>query len=106
MENQTPTGLKQLFQSMCPQGTSVIEGTIISISPLKITLANDAKMILGENSLIVPRHLAEYAITIDIPGAGLWNERIMVHNSLKPGETVYLMVFHDGKKYFVLDRKG
>ena len=55
MENQTPTGLKQLFQSMCPEGPSVVEGIVTNVSPLQVTLVNDSKMNLGENSLVVPR---------------------------------------------------
>lgn len=31
---------------------------------------------------------------------------ITVHNALKVGEIVYLMPFNDGKKYYILDRRG
>nr|DAM32586.1 MAG TPA: Protein of unknown function (DUF2577) [Caudoviricetes sp.] len=64
MEEQT--SLKGIFQSLCPDGPSVIEGTVTSTSPLKITLANDSKMVLGTNSLIVPRHLTDYTTTADV----------------------------------------
>ncbi|MDD2979523.1 MAG: DUF2577 family protein [Hespellia sp.] len=65
-EVQEETSLKQMFQNMCPEGPSVIEGTVTSASPLQITLANDAKMILSANSLIVPRHLTNYTTTADV----------------------------------------
>ena len=54
---QEPTSLKQMFQSMLPEGPSVKEGIVTSTSPLSVTLKNDAKMILSANSLIVPRSL-------------------------------------------------
>lgn len=106
MDNQTPTGLKQLFQSICPEGAGVLEGMVASAAPLKIVLANDAKMVLGENSLIVPRHLTEYQLLVDVPDGGTGSKKITVRNSLKPGEAVYLLAFNKGKKYYVLDRKG
>lgn len=71
MENQNPTGLKQLMQSLCPDAPSVIEGRVTRASPLQITLVNDAKMILGENSLIVPKHLTNYTIAVDVSNVGL-----------------------------------
>ena len=106
MENQTPTGLKQLFQSMCPEGPSVVEGIVTNVSPLQVTLVNDSKMNLGENSLVGPRCFQDYTIVVDIPQAGLEQTPVTVHNALKQGEVVYLLAFKNGKKYYLLDRKG
>ncbi len=60
------TGLKELIQSLCPEAPSVIEGMVTNDSPLQITLVNDAKMILSKNSLVVPRHLTNYMVEVDI----------------------------------------
>lgn len=123
------TSLKQMIQGMCPEGSSVIEGTVASASPLKITLVNDAKMILTANSLIVPRHLTNYNTSIS--GGNIQNYyyvgsgensstspvnpphvhavgkiNVTVYNALAVGETVYLLAFNNGKQYYVLDRKG
>jgi Protein of unknown function (DUF2577). len=106
MENQTPTGLKQLFQSMCPEGPNIIEGIVTNVSPLQVALVNDAKMKLGENSLVVPGCFRDYRIVADIPQAGLEQTPIIVHNALKQGEVVYLLAFKNGKSYYLLDRKG
>lgn len=106
MENQTPTGLKQLFQSMCPEGPTIIEGIVTQAAPLQVTLVNDPKMKLGENSLVVPGCFRDYAIVADIPKAGLAQASVTVHHALKQGEAVYLLVFKNGKKYYLLDRKG
>lgn len=59
---QEPTGIKQLFQQMIPDGPSVKEGIVTSTSPLSVTLKNDTKMILSANSLIVPRNLTDYQV--------------------------------------------
>lgn len=126
---QEETSLKQMFQNMCPEGPSVIEGSVTSASPLKITLANDSKMVLTENSLIIPRHLTNYKTAISggniqnyyYVGSGenastapvspshvhaLGKINVTVYNALAVGETVYLLSFNNGKQYYVLDRKG
>lgn len=60
------TSIKQLLQGMIPDGSAVIEGTVTSASPLEITLANDSKMKLTRNSLILPEWLTDVEKTIDI----------------------------------------
>lgn len=102
MEYQTPTGLKQLIQSLCPDGPGVIEGRVTRASPLQITLANDAKMMLGENSLIVPKHLTNYTVNVASEGSEL--KTITVNGALQQGEKVYLLAYNNGKKYFILGR--
>lgn len=67
--NQEPTSLKQMFQSMIPEGPSVKEGIVTSISPLSVTLKNDAEKILSANSLIVPRSLTDYQVEVDLETA-------------------------------------
>lgn len=150
MEN--PTGLKQMIQSMLPEAPGVIEGIVTNASPLQVTLVNDSKMILGKNSLIVPRNLTDYQVEVDLlksagtlvskttkdggehehedgkhdgheSGDGgheheggkhvhslstfsLTSGILNVYNSLKKGDTVYLLAFNGGKKYYILDRKG
>lgn len=137
MEDQT--SLKQIIQSMSPDGAEVVEGTVTNASPLEITLTNDTKMILSANSLIVPEHLTDREIEADIMMDGgvlyaptgaergehehptveksgehghelesfqLTGGRIILHTGLKAGEIVYLLSYNNGKKYYVLDRRG
>ena len=126
---QEETSLKQMIQNMCPEGPSVIEGTVTSASPLKITLTNDSKMVLTANSLIVPRHLTNYKTSISggniqnyyYVGSGenastvpvspshvhaIGKVSVTVYDALQTGDTVYLLAFNNGKQYYVLDRKG
>ena len=139
MEDQT--SLKQMIQSMSPDGAGVVEGAVTNVAPLEITLTNDAKMILSANSLIVPEHLTDHEIEADImkddgalyaptgaedekgehehpgieksgehaqelKGFQLTGGKIILHTGLKAGEIVYLLSYNNGKKYYVLDRRG
>ncbi|MFA7636394.1 MAG: DUF2577 family protein [Monoglobales bacterium] len=44
----------------------VVQGEVLSVSPLQIRVANDEKLILGENVLSVPQRLTKYTVTADI----------------------------------------
>jgi hypothetical protein len=101
-----PTSLKQLFQTMAPDGAGIIQGRVVSAEPLKIQAVNDEKLTLTENLLCIPKHLTEYKTTVSIPELELKNAEITVHNALKSGETVYILSFNGGKKYYILDRSS
>ena len=89
------TSLKQLIQ-----------GTVISDSPLHIQIANDSKLVIGEAITIIPRHLTDYETEADVT----WQDdttgkaRLTVHNALKSGETVHILSLCRGKLYYILDR--
>ncbi len=105
------TSLKQMIQCMLPDGDGVVEGTVTNAVPLEITLTNDAKMILSANSLIVPEHLTDHEIETDIvmDNDALYapvRVKANLHAGLKAGEIVYLLSYNNGKKYYVLDRRG
>lgn len=63
---QEPTSLKELFQGMVPEAMAVVQGKVISASPLKIQVINDEKLILEQNIICLPRHLSTYKTTVDI----------------------------------------
>ena len=135
------TSLKQLIQELIPDRAEVIEGAVTDSAPLEITLTNDAKMTLSVNSLIVPEHLTDHEISVDImmgdgtlsaqtgaeDGKGehehpetersgehahelkgflLKGGKMIVHMGLKIGDVVYLLSCNNGKKYYVLDKRG
>lgn len=122
MESGEQTSLKGLFQKMIPDSVGVIRGKVVSASPLKIQVVNDDKLLLSENLLCVPRHLSNYTAACSISkgekgsvygpasdGSRLTDftlsGSITIHNALKVGDTVYLLSFNEGKKYYVLDRE-
>ena len=107
MNREKPTSFKQLFQGYIHENSGVFEGTVTRASPLEITLVNDAKMIIDDNSLVLPRHLTDYTTTADITqdgGGQMLDVTIKIKNALTVGEMVYLLQFNE-KQYFILDRK-
>ncbi len=58
--------IKELLQGMIPKDTEIMQGTVISTSPLKIQMANDEKLIINERITVVPWHLTDYTTKIDI----------------------------------------
>lgn len=117
------TSIKQLFQGMVGNDTEVLQGVVISASPLRIQIVNDEKLVIGPNITYVPRHLTDYSTTVTVSwetnrasgGSGedsfashshsiTGRKGITVHNSLQPGEKVHVLSFNHGKQYYVLDR--
>ena len=64
---ENATGLKQLIQSMAPEGTALVLGIVVQTAPLTIQIVNNAKMVVSGKNLIVPRHLTNYQTKITIP---------------------------------------
>ncbi len=60
------TSLKQLFQGMQVKDIDIIEGEVISASPLKIKLINNEKMVLDKDIMVIPRHLTDYSVKVEI----------------------------------------
>lgn len=99
MDNNTPTGLKQLLQSMYPEGPTVIEGIVTGVEPVQITLANDSIMVLSGTSIVVPEHLTDYSVRVE-------DKVITIYSALKKNDIVFLLPVNNGKRYYVLGRKG
>lgn len=119
--NGSSTSLKGIFQGMIPADAELMQGTVISASPLKIQMANDEKLIINERITVVPRHLSNYQTTCSLAkgtkggvygpstdGSKLtdftFSGSITVYNALKAGEKVYVLSLNNGKLYYVLDR--
>lgn len=116
------TSMKQLFQSMIPDGDEIMEGTVTQTNPLKIQITNDPKLIINERITIVPWHLTDYVTkaTYTIPPKGsiesvdtdggllttftLTLGKITVHNALRKGDKLHILSLNHGKLFYVLDR--
>ena len=124
-DSANSTSLKGLFQGLVPDPCGILQGKVISTSPLKIQAVNDKKLIIGALLLIVPKHLTDYTAEVDISIGGgaltaatdtgdahYHNEKsfslkegtLTVRNALKTGDNVHLLSLNNGKKYYVLDR--
>ena len=75
----SPTSLKECIQSMTPNQLEIISGKVTQVSPLRIQAVNDEKLILNENTAIVPRHLTDCTIKIDIEldGGSIYSNTLM-----------------------------
>ena len=117
MEVTEKNSIKQLLQGFSGDGQTVLLGIVMSVSPLKIQLVNDEKMIIGSNMVYVPMHLKDHSTQVTISGGSVsgattdgsllsfsYQGAMTVHNALKAGERVHLLSFGHGKQYYVLDR--
>ena len=100
---QVYTSLKSLFQGTLSADSELLQGTVISISPLKIQASNDSKLVITGTSAIVPKHLCNYSVKCSI-GSGGETTTATLYDALKVGDKVHLLALQSGKKYFVLDR--
>ncbi len=119
------TSLKGLIQSMMFDSAELMQGTVISASPLKIQMVNDEKLIINSRITVVPWHLSDYTTTatyaldsgsIDsetnvvnshkhqLVTYTLTRGTITVYNALKVGDKVHVLSLNRGKLYYVLDR--
>lgn len=122
-EESEKTSLKAVIQQITGEGAQVLQGVVKSVSPLKIQMAGDDKLIIGPNITYLPKHLTDYTteITVDWQtehasgGTGTaeyashshaitGRKTITVHNALKVGDLVHVLSFCRGKQYYVLDR--
>lgn len=98
------TSLRELMREAVGIRTcSVVVGTVTSVNPIEIKVANDAKLILTDSNVYVPKHLTNYTVSIKISGE---NHECQVKNALKNGDEVYLLSYEEGSQYFVLDKVG
>lgn len=103
MATKTPTGLKQLFQSMQVAEMEMLEGTVIKAAPLEIKVENDDKLTIGDDITYVPEHLTDHVVLVSI-GSNTSKTEMTIYNSLKKDDRVHLLSFAEGKQYYVLDR--
>lgn len=108
--------LKELFQGMIPDACALVQGTVLSVSPLKIQIANDDKLIIGAAATVIPRHLTNHTVKVTIPDSGGHSQfagngihshtevTMTVYNGLKAGDVLHLLAVQNGKKFIALDR--
>ena len=94
------------------QPTDLRIGTVTSAKPLKIQVSS--QFILPSSLLIVPQHLTDYEInvemdwdteTADLHTHGIKGKKtIKIYNALKVGDKVALLRKQGGQSYFILDR--
>lgn len=74
-------------------------GKVLSTSPLKIQVTN--QFVLTDAMLIVPKHLTNYSVDIEVDGV---TRRHKIKNALRSGDKVALLRQSGGQFYLVLDK--
>ena len=59
------TSIKEMLQNMHVDNMEVVQGKVISANPLKIQVESDEKLVIGENSIYIPKHLSDYTTTVE-----------------------------------------
>lgn len=60
------TSIKALLAKMQGRKATVLQGTVIQKTPLKIQISNDEKLIITEANTYVPWHMTDYETKCDI----------------------------------------
>lgn len=62
MNINQPTSIKEMIQGMVTEDMEIILGFVISEdgAPLEIEIVNDPKLVLNENTAVIPWHLTDY----------------------------------------------
>lgn len=83
----------------------VMQGTVISKSPLKVQMDNDENLITSDRITIVPKHLTKQTYKVKLKaGDTTYKGTVDVDNSLDVGDKLHILALSDQKVYFVLDR--
>ena len=105
------TSLRELIQQLGGgREATVIIGKVTKADPLEIQALNDAKLVLTDSNVYVPKHLTDYSVSIylsgSIDGHSIGTRSGKIYNGLKNGDEVYLLQYEAGQLYFVLDKVG
>lgn len=94
----------------------LMEGEVISSSPLKIRIKRNSKLVIPRELLVVPENLTNRTIKASISASYVSTSSenfsnfntnsasITINNALKTGDKVMLISFEGGQKYYILDR--
>ncbi len=115
--------IKGLIQGLVPDSVGIMRGKVIQTFPLLIEAEGDSKLVLSDTSLIIPKHLTNYTVNVDIDGGtihgataeneshahdlasfGILGATMAIKNALDVGDEVYLLSLNGGKRYYILDK--
>lgn len=76
------TSIRELIKKLSSSGPYLIQGRVVSLSPVEIRAEGDMGLTIRSGSLIVPSRM----------------------NPLQMDESLHIIAFNGGKRYYVLDR--
>ena len=114
------TSIKQIIGYIVKNGiddTDVRIGVVVSENPLKIALKNDPKIILSVVDMVVPQEMKKRTkkahinigdIPVYTPDGGSvhidCDAEVIVDDTPKEGETIYMLRYGKGRRYFLLGK--
>lgn len=104
--------IKGLLQGIAQEGApGIVTGKVEKLSPLKVRLVTDQKILLSAVSLVIPDRVMYGApwcqCSCHCPESGPCNvdHNHKLKRALKVDDVLYLLVLNNGKLYYALDRK-
>ncbi|MBR1532707.1 MAG: DUF2577 family protein [Eubacterium sp.] len=95
------TSIKGTLQSICGGEVGIYTGKVSATNPLSVTLQGDSNMRIGEALILLPEHLQKRTVKMTIDGE---TKNITVDESLKNGDTVYVVSLGRGSRYLIVGR--
>lgn len=112
------TSIKATIQGLQISEIELLEGTVVSASPITVKADND-NQILNSNVLSVPERFRAYSGSCSISGGAVTGSTsdgasltgftangaaITISTPLNAGDKVMLIAYNRKKKYYILDR--
>ncbi|RJS59140.1 DUF2577 domain-containing protein [Bacillus sp. PK3_68] len=79
----------------------IFDADVVSTNPVSIRLMNNNKLILSEESFIIPKSLTDYTVQVQTP-RGIETHTVL--NALRIGDNLKVAAIQGGGFYYVLDR--
>lgn len=95
------TSIKGMLQDIMGEETSIYVGKVSSVNPVSIKLQDDSGLNIGSSLLIIPEHLTDRKVKINIDGE---EKDIILCDALSSGEEVHVLALSHGSLYYVLGR--
>ena len=96
------TSIRGLLAELSPEQIRLIVCTVTKTGPLELQGINDDKLKIRAGLIIIPQWMQTHTYDCSIPGVSA--TEITIRNGLERGDTLYVLEFCGGKKYYILDR--
>lgn len=101
------TSLTQYIKALAGKPVEVITGRVESVHPIKIIGINDEQLKIPEAALVIPEHLRDRKVKINITmGKINFSTVTDLNTGLKTDDTVTMIPYDNWNRFLVIDREG
>lgn len=120
MDKNRQTSLKSVIQGLQASPPGLRIGTVVSLSPLSISLAGDDKIKLKDSNCVILDYLRDQTVEVSFSGTAsgdvttsegsgalkniTYSGTMTIKQGLKVGDQVHILSLNEGKQYIVLGR--